>query len=153
MVEFYYLCPATRGLWSITKELVRKNKSSSMGIDGPNDGQHMNGVPACYHPAHHINVPRIGEVLRDFSVKFRCHAQRAKPRVRWWMVLPAALLILSLPCPFQPVRCFDPQVLSRVRSTAKQSKAVMGSRCSTSGSRRAEQTIRRFASTLGIGWW
>ena len=59
------------------KALVRKILLD-WGFDGLKlDGQHMNGVPACYNPAHHHERPEESvEALPDFLGK------STKPRKR-----------------------------------------------------------------------
>ena len=63
----YYLCPANSRVVDYHKELVRKILVD-WGFDGLKlDGQHMNGVPACYNPAHHHTRPEDSvEALPDF---------------------------------------------------------------------------------------
>jgi alpha-galactosidase len=54
----YYLCPANSRVVEYHKALVHKILVD-WGFDGLKlDGQHMNGVPACYNPAHHQQAPR-----------------------------------------------------------------------------------------------
>ena len=63
----FYLCPADRDVVEYHKALVRKILGE-WGFDGLKlDGQHMNGVPACYNPAHHHKSPEDSvEALPDF---------------------------------------------------------------------------------------
>ncbi|HEY7098671.1 MAG TPA: glycoside hydrolase family 36 protein, partial [Terriglobales bacterium] len=63
----YYLCPANSRVVEYHKQLVRKILVD-WGFDGLKlDGQHMNGVPACYNPAHHHTHPEDSvEALPDF---------------------------------------------------------------------------------------
>ena len=61
-----YLCPANTRVVEYHKALVKKILVD-WGFDGLKlDGQHMNGVPACYNPAHHHKRPEDSvEALRD----------------------------------------------------------------------------------------
>ena len=63
----YYLCPADHRVVEYHKALVRKILVD-WGFDGLKlDGQDMNGVPACYNPAHHHEQPEESvEALPDF---------------------------------------------------------------------------------------
>ena len=76
----YYLCPANSRVVEYHKELVRKILVD-WGFDGLKlDGQHMNGVPRCYNPAHHHKRPEESvEALPDFFREIYEAAQKAKP--------------------------------------------------------------------------
>ena len=76
----YYLCPADRRVVEYHKALVRKILVD-WGFDGLKlDGQHMNGVPACYNPAHHHAEPEESvEALPDFFKAIYDTAQSVKP--------------------------------------------------------------------------
>ena len=76
----YYLCPADRRVVEYHKALVRKILVD-WGFDGLKlDGQHMNGVPACYNPAHHHAQPEESvEALPDFFRAIYETAQSVKP--------------------------------------------------------------------------
>ena len=75
-----YLCPADRGVLEYHKSLVKKILLD-WGFDGLKlDGQHMNGVPACYNPAHHHERPEESvEALPDFFRAIYETAQAVKP--------------------------------------------------------------------------
>src|SRR5450755_2744416 len=76
----YYLCPADHRVVDYHKALVRKILLD-WGFDGLKlDGQHMNGVPACYNPAHHHERPEDSvEALPDFFRAIYETAQTVKP--------------------------------------------------------------------------
>ena len=76
----YYLCPADQRVVDYHKALVRKILVD-WGFDGLKlDGQHMNGVPACYNPAHHHAQPEDSvEALPDFFKAIYDTAQAVKP--------------------------------------------------------------------------
>ena len=75
LVEFLLLCPADRRVVDYHKALVKKILVD-WGFDGLKlDGQDMNGVPACYSPAHHHERPE--ESVRPYRISF---ARSPKPR-------------------------------------------------------------------------
>src|SRR6516164_6564452 len=78
--DSYYLCPAERRVVEYHKALVRKILVD-WGFDGLKlDGQDMNGVPACYNPAHHHARPEDSvEALPDFFKAIYDTAQSVKP--------------------------------------------------------------------------
>ena len=70
----------TAGWWSTTR-LWCGRSLLDWGFDGLKlDGQHMNGVPACYNPAHHHERPEESvEALPDFFREIYETAQKVKP--------------------------------------------------------------------------
>lgn len=63
----YYLCPAYDKTVQYSVDLVKKF-IAEWGFKGLKiDGQHLNGVPPCYNPAHHHAYPEESvEKLQDF---------------------------------------------------------------------------------------
>ena len=149
----YYLFPANSRVVEYHKELVRKILVD-WGFDGLKlDGQHMNGVPACYNPAHHHKRPEDSvEALPDFSREIYDAAQSAKP----------GSLVEFCPCGtsysffttphFNMSVASDPKSSFQVRSKGKTIKGLMGDDVPYFGDHvELSDNHDDFASTLGIG--
>ncbi len=149
----YYLCPANPRVVAYHKELVRKILVD-WGFDGLKlDGQHMNGVPACYNPAHHHKRPEDSvEALPDFFREIYEAAQSAKP----------GSLVEFCPCGtsysfftmphFNMSVASDPTSSFQVRSKGKTIKGLMGDDVPYFGDHvELSDNHDDFASTLGIG--
>jgi len=149
----YYLCPADRGVVEYHKALVRKILVD-WGFDGLKlDGQHMNGVPACYNPAHHHAQPEDSvEALPDFFRAIYDTAQSVKP----------GALVEFCPCGtgysfftmphFNMSVASDPESSFQVRSKAKTLKALMGDDVPFFGDHvELSDGGNDFASTIGVG--
>ena len=149
----YYLCPADRAVVEYHKALVRKILVD-WGFDGLKlDGQHMNGVPACYNPAHHHAHPEDSvEALPDFFHAIYETAQSVKP----------GALVEFCPCgtgysfftmpDFNMSVASDPESSFQVRSKAKTLKALMGDNVPFFGDHvELSDGGNDFASTLGVG--
>jgi alpha-galactosidase len=149
----YYLCPADRRVVEYHKALVRKILVD-WGFDGLKlDGQHMNGVPACYNPAHHHAQPEESvEALPDFFKAIYDTAQAVKP----------GTLVEFCPCGtsfsfftmpnFNMSVASDPTSSLQVRSKAKTLKALIGDNVPFFGDHvELSDGGNDFASTLGVG--
>jgi alpha-galactosidase len=149
----YYLCPADRRVVEYHKTLVRKILVD-WGFDGLKlDGQHMNGVPACYNPAHHHAQPEDSvEALPDFFKAIYDTAQAVKP----------GTLVEFCPCGtsfsffttpnFNMSVASDPRSSFQVRSKAKTLKALIGDTVPFFGDHvELSDGGNDFASTLGVG--
>jgi alpha-galactosidase len=149
----YYLCPADRNVVEYHKALVRKILVD-WGFDGLKlDGQHMNGVPACYNPAHHHAQPEDSvEALPDFFHAIYETAQSVKP----------GALVEFCPCgtgysfftmpDFNMSVASDPEGSFQVRSKAKTLKGLMGDNVPFFGDHvELSDGGNDFASTLGVG--
>src|SRR5271168_4608620 len=149
----YYLCPASPRVVAYHKELVRKILVD-WGFDGLKlDGQHMNGVPACYNPAHHHAQPEDSvEALPDFFRAIYETAQSVKP----------GALVEFCPCGtgfsfftmphFNMSVASDPESSFQVRSKAKTLKALMGDNVPFFGDHvELSDGGNDFASTIGVG--
>jgi len=149
----YYLCPANSRVVEYHKELVRKILVD-WGFDGLKlDGQHMNGVPACYNPAHHHKRPEDSvEALPDFFREIYDAAQSAEP----------GSLVEFCPCGtsysfftmphFNMSVASDPKSSFQVRSKGKTIKGLMGDDVPYFGDHvELSDNHDDFASTLGIG--
>ena len=148
-----YLCPADQRVVEYHKALVRKILVD-WGFDGLKlDGQHMNGVPACYNPAHHHAQPENSvEALPDFFKAIYQTAQSVKP----------GALVEFCPCgtgysfftmpDFNMSVASDPESSFQVRSKAKTLKALMGDTVPFFGDHvELSDGGNDFASTVGVG--
>jgi alpha-galactosidase len=148
-----YLCPAVPRVVEYHKALVRKILVD-WGFDGLKlDGQHMNGIPACYNPAHHHKRPEESvEALPDFFREIYDAAQSAKP----------GSLVEFCPCGtsysffamphFNMSVASDPTSSFQIRSKGKTIKGLMGDDVPYFGDHvELSDNHDDFASTLGIG--
>jgi alpha-galactosidase len=149
----YYLCPADKRVVEYHKALVRKILLD-WGFDGLKlDGQHMNGAPACYNPAHHHARPEDSvEAMPDFFRELYETAQSVKP----------GALVEFCPCGtsysfftmpyFNMSVASDPTSSFQVRSKAKTLKALMGDDLPFFGDHvELSDGGNDFASTMGVG--
>lgn len=149
----FYLCPAYEKTVQHTQTLVRKF-IGEWGFAGLKiDGQHLNGVPPCFNPAHHHARPEDSvEGLQNF---FRAIYQTAIE------INPDAVLELC-PCgtaysafnfPYMnQAPASDPESSWQVRHKGKTLKALMGPSAAYTGDH-VELSDNRddFASTVGVG--
>lgn len=148
-----YLCPAVPRVVEYHKELVRKILVD-WGFDGLKlDGQHMNGVPACYNPAHHHKRPEDSvEALPDFFREIYDAAQKAKPgSLVEFCPCGTAYSFFTMPH-FNMSVASDPRGSFQVRSKGKTIKGLMGDDVPYFGDHvELSDNHDDFASTLGIG--
>jgi alpha-galactosidase len=149
----YYLCPANSRVVEYHKELVRKILVD-WGFDGLKlDGQHMNGVPACYNPAHHHKRPEDSvEALPEFFREIYDAAQKAKPgSLVEFCPCGTAYSFFTMPH-FNMSVASDPRSSFQVRSKGKTIKGLMGDDVPYFGDHvELSDNHDDFASTLGIG--
>jgi alpha-galactosidase len=149
----YYLCPADRRVVEYHKALVRKILLD-WGFDGLKlDGQHMNGVPACYNPAHHHGQPEESvEALPDFFRAIYETAQAVKPgTLVEFCPCGTAFSFFTMPH-FNMSVASDPRGSFQVRSKAKTLKALMGDTIPFFGDHvELSDGGNDFASTVGVG--
>jgi alpha-galactosidase len=149
----YYLCPADRRVVEYHKALVRKILVD-WGFDGLKlDGQHMNGVPACYNPAHHHAQPEESvEALPDFFRAIYETAQAVKPgTLVEFCPCGTAFSFFTMPH-FNMSVASDPTSSFQVRSKAKTLKALMGDTIPFFGDHvELSDGGNDFASTVGVG--
>ncbi len=149
----YYLCPANSRVVEYHKELVRKILVD-WGFDGLKlDGQHMNGVPACYNPAHHHKSPEDSvEALPEFFREIYEAAQKAKPgALVEFCPCGTAYSFFTMPH-FNMSVASDPENSFQVRSKGKTIKGLMGDDVPYFGDHvELSDNHDDFASTLGIG--
>ena len=148
-----YLCPADRGVIEYHKALVRKILVD-WGFDGLKlDGQHMNGAPACYNPAHHHASPEDSvQAMPDFFRQIYETAQSVKPgALVEFCPCGTAYSFLTMPY-FNMSVASDPEGSFQVRSKAKTLKALMGDDLPFFGDHvELSDGGNDFASTLGVG--
>ncbi len=149
----YYLCPANRRVVEYHKELVRKILVD-WGFDGLKlDGQHMNGVPTCFNPAHHHKNPEDSvEALPDFFREIYDAAQKAKPgALVEFCPCGTAYSFFTMPH-FNMSVASDPESSFQVRSKGKTIKGLMGDDVPYFGDHvELSDNHDDFASTIGIG--
>ena len=149
----YYLCPADKSVVEYHKALVRKILVD-WGFDGLKlDGQHMNGAPACYNPAHHHAQPEDSvEAMPDFFREIYETAQSVKPgALVEFCPCGTAYSFFTMPY-FNMSVASDPTSSFQVRSKAKTLKALMGDDLPFFGDHvELSDGGNDFASTLGVG--
>tara|TARA_R110000850_G_scaffold112512_16_gene226546 strand:+ start:736 stop:2826 length:2091 start_codon:yes stop_codon:yes gene_type:complete len=151
--DSYYLCPAYAKTQQYSKELVEK-MMGQWGYAGLKiDGQHLNGVPPCYNPAHNHDHPEESvEQLQEF----------------WKLIYDTALEINSNAiveiCPCGTSYAFhnmpymnqsvssDPESSWQIRHKGKTLKALMGASSPYYGDHvELSDDASDFASSVGIG--
>jgi len=148
-----YMCPADRGVVEYHKALVRKILGE-WGFDGLKlDGQHMNGVPPCYNPAHHHKSPEDSvEALPDFFRELYETARSVKPdALVEFCPCGTAYSFFTMPH-FNMSVASDPESSFQVRSKGKTLKALMGDDVPYFGDHvELSDGGNDFASTVGVG--
>jgi alpha-galactosidase len=149
----HYLCPADHRVVEYHKALVRKILLD-WGFDGLKlDGQHMNGAPACYNPAHHHARPEESvEAMPDFFREIYDTAQAVKPgALVEFCPCGTAYSFFTMPH-FNMSVASDPRGSFQVRSKAKTLKALMGDDVPFFGDHvELSDGGNDFASTVGVG--
>jgi alpha-galactosidase len=124
------------------------------GFDGLKlDGQDMNGVPACYNPAHHHVQPEESvEALPDFFKAIYQTAQSVKPgALVEFCPCGTAFSFFTMPH-FNMSVASDPESSFQVRSKGKTLKALMGDNIPFFGDHvELSDGGNDFASTVGVG--
>jgi alpha-galactosidase len=151
--DAWYLCPADPEVVEYHRKLVVKI-IKDWGFDGLKlDGQHMNGVPACYNPAHRHAVPEASvEGLPDFFKAIYSTALSLKKDA----------LVEFCPCgtsysfftmPFMNMSvASDPGNSWQIRLKGKSLKALMGDSAAYFGDHvDMSDGGDDFASTVGVG--
>jgi alpha-galactosidase len=151
--DSYYLCPADQRVVEYHKALVRKILVD-WGFDGLKlDGQDMNGVPACYNPAHHHARPEESvEALPEFFRAIYDTAQSVKPgSLVEFCPCGTAYSFFTMPH-FNMSVASDPRGSFQVRSKAKTLKALIGDTVPFFGDHvELSDGGNDFASTIGVG--
>jgi len=147
----WYLCPADPAVVEYHKAIVVK-AMKDWGFDGLKlDGQHMNGAPPCYNPAHrHVTPDESVEGMPKFFRAIYDTAREVKPDA----------LVEFCPCgdaysfftlPFLNMSvASDPTSAWQVRTKGKTLKALQGDAVAYFGDH-VDMTKDDFASTVGVG--
>ncbi len=149
----WYLCPADPQVVESHRRFVEK-AMREWGFDGLKlDGQHMNGVPPCYNPAHRHAVPEDSvEALPRFFKAIYEAARAVKP----------GALVEFCPCgtaysffvlPYMNMSvASDPRSSFQIRSKGKVLKALGGDGLAYFGDHvEMSDGGMDFASTVGVG--
>src|ERR1035437_9570583 len=149
----WYLCPANAAVIEHHRQLVIK-MMRDWNYDGLKlDGQHMNGVPPCFNPAHHHARPEESvEDLAKFFQMIYDTARSIKPdALVEWCPCGTAFNFYNLPNLNMSVAS-DPHNSWQVRTKGKSLKALHGDATAYFGDHVELSDGRQdFASTLGIG--
>jgi len=149
----YFMCPAYEPVRADGAAFARK-ALGEWGFDGLKvDGQHLNGAPRCYNPAHHHGAPTDAvEGLSGFFKAVWDASHQAKP----------AALVEICPCgtsysffnlPYMNMTvASDPESSWQVRLKGKTLKALTGDGVAYFGDHvEMSEGGDDFASTLGVG--
>lgn len=151
--DSYYLCPAYGPVIEYHKDLVKKIMSE-WGYEGLKiDGQHLNGAPPCYNPAHHHAYPEeSSEKLQEFY----------KTIIETALSINPDAVIQICPCGtsysffnlhyMNQTVASDPTSSWQIRLKGKTIKALMGTNAPYFGDHvELSDNGSDFASTVGIG--
>jgi len=147
----WYLCPAHPAVIAYHKALVVR-ALKDWGFDGLKlDGQHMNGAPPCYNPAHmHARPEESVEGMPKFFQALYETAREVKPEALVeFCPCGTAYSFFTLPFLNMSVAS-DPRSSWQVRTKGKTLKALQGDSVAYFGDH-VDMTRDDFASTVGIG--
>jgi alpha-galactosidase len=147
----WYLCPADPDVIEYHKAIVVK-AMKDWGFDGLKlDGQHMNGAPPCYNPAHHHARPE--ESVEGMPLFFKALYDTARQ-------VKSDALVEFCPCgdaysfftmPFFNMSvASDPESAYQVRTKGKSLKALQGDSVAYF-SDHVDMYKDDFASAIGVG--
>ncbi len=147
----WYLCPAYPAVVAYHQAIVVK-ALKDWGFDGLKlDGQHMNGAPPCYNPAHHHARPEDSvEGMPKFFEALYDTARQVKPdALVEFCPCGTAYSFFTLPFLNMSVAS-DPESAWQVRTKGKTLKALQGDAVAYFGDH-VDMTKDDFASTVGVG--
>ncbi len=147
----WYLCPADPAVVEYHKAIVVK-ALRDWGFDGLKlDGQHMNGAPPCYNPAHkHARPEESVEGMPKFFKAIYDTARGVKPEALVeFCPCGTAYSFFTLPFLNMSVAS-DPESAWQVRTKGKTLKALQGDSVAYFGDH-VDMTKDDFASTVGVG--
>ena len=151
--ESYFLCPAAENVRKYTQELVVK-MMKTWGWDGLKiDGNHLNGVPPCYNPAHNHAYPEesVESVPEFFKMIYQTALSINPEAVIEICPCGQTYSFFNLPYMNQSVAS-DPVSSWQIRLKGKTLKALTGPKVVYYGDHvELSDEGRDFASTLGIG--
>jgi alpha-galactosidase len=149
----WYLCPADPNVLEHHRKLV-VHMMKTWDYDGLKlDGQHMNGVPPCYNPAHKHARPEesVESLPRFFKMIYDTARSIKRDALVEWCPCGTAFSFFTLPYLNMSVAS-DPRGSFQVRSKGKTLKALHGDAIAYFGDHVELSTGRDdFASTIGIG--
>jgi alpha-galactosidase len=149
----HYLCPAYPPVQEYTVALVKKIMED-WGYDGLKiDGQHLNGAPPCYNPAHgHARPEEAVEAVPELFRLIEEAALETKPDAVV-EICPCGTMysFFNLPHMNQAVAS-DPESSWQIRLKGKTLKALMGSGATYYGDHvELSDGGDDFASSVGVG--
>ncbi len=147
----WYLCPADPEVVAYHEAIVRK-ALKDWGFDGLKlDGQHMNGAPPCYNPAHKHERPEESvEGMPTFFKAIYDTARQVKPdALVEFCPCGTAYSFFTLPYMNMSVAS-DPRSAWQVRTKGKTLKALEGDSVAYFGDH-VDMVKDDFASTVGVG--
>jgi alpha-galactosidase len=151
--DAYYLCPALQGVREDARAFARK-ALGEWGFDGLKiDGQHLNGAPPCYNPAHGHAAPEdASEGVPGFFRGIWEEAQATRPgAVVELCPCGDAFSFFNLPYLNMTVAS-DPESSWQVRLKGKTLKAMHGRSIAYFGDHvELSEGGEDFASTFGVG--
>jgi alpha-galactosidase len=149
----FYLCPAYDKTIQHTQALITKF-IGDWGFAGLKiDGQHLNGVPPCFNPAHHHARPEESvEGLQNFYRAMYDAALKANPDAVV-EVCPCGTSYSAFNFPYMnQAPASDPESSWQVRLKGKSLKALMGPSAPFAGDHvELSDHHDDFASTVGVG--
>lgn len=149
----WYLCPADPHVVEYLRTLVVKF-IRDWDFDGLKlDGQHMNGAPPCYNPAHHHARPEesVEAMPQVFKVIYDTARSLKPDAVIEWCPCGTAYNFYTLPYLNMSVAS-DPGGSFQIRSKGKTLKALQGDATAYFGDHVELSTGHNdFASTIGVG--
>jgi alpha-galactosidase len=145
----WYLCPADPAVIEYHKAIVVK-AIKDWGFDGLKlDGQHMNGAPPCYNPAHKHARESVEGMPMFFKALYDT-AREVKPEALVeFCPCGTAYSFFTLPFLNMSVAS-DPTSAWQVRTKGKTLKALQGDSVAYFGDH-VDMTKDDFASTVGVG--
>lgn len=151
--DAYYLCPAYPPVQEYTKNLV-KTFMQTWGFEGLKiDGQHLNGAPPCYNPAHQHAYPEesVEKMPEFFKVIYETAMSIHPNAVVQICPCGTAFSFFTMPYMNQSVSS-DPESSWQIRLKGKTLKALMGPNAAYYGDHvELSDGHDDFATTVGIG--
>jgi alpha-galactosidase len=147
----WYLCPADPEVVAYHKAIVVK-ALRDWGFDGLKlDGQHMNGAPPCYNPAHKHARPAesVEGMPKFFEALYETAREVKKDALVEFCPCGTAYSFFTLPFLNMSVAS-DPESAWQVRTKGKTLKALQGDAVAYFGDH-VDMTRDDFASTVGVG--
>jgi alpha-galactosidase len=151
--DSFFLCPAYEPVREDARAFVKK-ALGEWGFDGLKiDGQHLNGAPPCYNPAHHHAAPEESvEGVPGFFQAIWDEAQATKPGALV-EICPCGTAYSFFTLPFLNMTvASDPESSWQVRLKGKTLKALLGDGVAYFGDHvEMSEGGDDFASTVGVG--